>query len=420
MMIRQRCPAGPDRELDGLLDELAADVPGGPLAVGDPRIADFLVGFGRTLLEPALVRRHPELAPLGFFLRRAELDAQLARIAEPDVAGARLMRFPRGLVFHIPPANVDTIFVYAWALAALTGNRNVVRVSPRSGAAAELVLDRLGAALADAHPAVAATQKMITYDRDDRATAALSARCDLRVVWGGDHSVDAVRRAPLAPAARDLTFPDRASYAVVSAEGWLRAAPDERDRAVADLYNDSYWFDQAACASPRALYVVGTDADAAETRADLFARLEALLAARGEPLDPAMAVHKRVAAYGEAAVGRAARLDFRAGDTLAVLDLADPLDTPRGWLGAGAFPAATLASLADLAPMLGRRDQTLTHFGFAADELAAFATAVAGRGIDRIVPFGSALSFAPVWDGYDLPREFTRLTTVGRPAQARR
>ncbi|HSA53769.1 MAG TPA: acyl-CoA reductase [Yinghuangia sp.] len=420
MMIRQRFPAGPDRALPDLLDEMAADVPGGPLVVGDPRVVDFLTSFGRTLLEPALIRRHPELAPLGFFLRRAELDAQLARLTTADTGAFRTLRFPRGLVFHIPPANVDTIFVYAWALAALTGNRNIVRVSPRSGPAAEVILDRLTEALADAHPALAATQRMITYDRDDRATEALSAACDLRVVWGGDHTVAAVRRTPLPPAARDLAFPDRSSFAVVSAGAWLAADDEQREQVVLGLHNDSYWFDQAACASPRALFWVGDEAPATEARRDLFARLAQVIAERGGTPEPAMAVHKRVAAYGEAAGGRVTRVSFAADEALAVLDLADPLDAPRDWLGAGTFPTATVARLADLAPILRRRDQTLTHFGFTEAELAEFARGAGGRGIDRIVPIGAALSFAPIWDGYDLPREFTRLTTIAAPpARAR-
>ncbi|UGQ09788.1 hypothetical protein LO772_23145 [Yinghuangia sp. ASG 101] len=428
MIVRQRFPAGPDREVSDLLADMSGDVPDGPLTVGDPRVADFLAAFGRALLDPALIRRHPELAPLGFFLRRAELDAQLARLAASDAGadpgaetGARVLRFPRGLVFHIPPANVDTIFVYAWALAALTGNRNIVRVSPRSGAAAERVLDLLATALAEAHPALAATQRMITYDRDDRVTEALSAACDLRVVWGGDHSVAAVRRTPLPPAARDLVFPDRSSFAVLSAAAWLAADDIDRDQAALGLYNDSYWFDQAACASPRALYWVGDPALAAEARRDLFHRLAELIAARGGAPEPAMAVHKRVAAYGEAARGRVTRMAFAADEALAVLDLADPHDAPRDWLGAGTFPTATVARLTDLAPILRRRDQTLSHFGFTRAELAEFAHAAGGRGIDRIVPIGAALSFAPIWDGYDLPHEFTRLTTVtARTAQARR
>ena len=63
--------------------------------------------------------------------------------------------------------------------------------------------------------------------------------------------------------------------------------------------------------------------------------------------------------------------------------------------------------------MIERKDQTFSQFGFGQDELTAFATALGGRGIDRIVPFGAALSFATIWDGYDLLHEFTRLTTIG-------
>ena len=34
------------------------------------------------------------------------------------------------------------------------------------------------------------------------------------------------------------------------------------------------------------------------------------------------------------------------------------------------------------------------------------------RGIARIAPFGSALNLGAIGDGYDLPREFTRLATL--------
>jgi hypothetical protein len=50
----------------------------------------------------------------------------------------------------------------------------------------------------------------------------------------------------------------------------------------------------------------------------------------------------------------------------------------------------------------------MTVSGFAGDELARFVRAVNGRGIDRIVPFGEALTFGRFWDGYDLLQELTR------------
>ncbi|BCJ52663.1 hypothetical protein Asp14428_41380 [Actinoplanes sp. NBRC 14428] len=378
------------------------------LAVGDPRVVDFLSRFARRLLAPAVARRHPELGSLGYFLRPAELARATSRMRRDDDTYV----FPRGTVFHVPPANVDTIFVYSWALSALAGNHNVVRISSRSAGAAETVLETLNATLADADPVIGRTQRMVTYGRDDRLTAALSAWCDLRVIWGGDSAVEAIRRHPLRPSARDLTFPDRTSWAALSVPGWHAADPAARRAAVVGFSNDAYWFDQAACSSPRTVFLVGGGpAEAGTAREEFLTLLGGVVEQRGWVIDAAMAVEKRVNAYGLAATGAASALAFP-GNAVTALSLTGIDAAPRRWIGAGAFPFAHVSTLAELVPAMNRQDQTFSHFGFAPDDLRGFAAALGGRGVDRIVPFGSALTFSAIWDGYDLPREFTRLTTL--------
>ncbi|WP_116049070.1 acyl-CoA reductase [Amycolatopsis palatopharyngis] len=417
MSLTQRFPLGAPVEAGELVEQVHTGADGSRLRFGDERVVEFLTRFGRGLLAPAVARRFPELASLGFFLRKGEIARALSR---SDGAAATALRFPRGLVFHVPPANVDTIFVYSWALSALAGNSNVVRVSSRSAGAAEAVLEVLNAALGevseDAAEAIRGTQRMVTYDRSDEISATLSAACDLRVVWGGDASVRALRQYPLAPHARDLTFPDRSSFAVVSVPGWQQASEQERGRAAEGFYNDSYWFDQAACSSPRAVFWVG-DKDAAADAAEQFQELLAgVLTEKKHVTEPAMAVQKRVAAYGAAVDGSVERISF-AGPGLDVngvttLQLSSPAALPREWLGAGSFGYGTVEALADLAPIVRRKDQTVSQFGFTSVELTAFARELAGRGVDRIVPFGAALNFSPIWDGYDLLAEFSRLVTV--------
>jgi hypothetical protein len=410
-MIQQRFPAGGDIEAPVLLDELGVEPEGGRLIVGDPRVVDFLAAFAQRLLTPGSVRRFPELASLGFFLRRAEIKRRVDGLLG-DLTG---VRFPRGLVFHVPPANVDTIFVYSWALSALAGNRNVVRISPRAAGAAERALEALNEALAEAHPAVGQTQRMVTYGHDDAVTAALSAACDLRVIWGGDRSVTEVRRHPLAPRARDLTFPDRTSIAAISVRGWQEASEAARREAAQAFYNDAYWFDQAACASPRVLFWVGDEDAAVGAGEEFFALLRGVLDARAHVTEPSMAVQKRVSAYGAAADGlvRSIRL---LGNELAVLDLVEAEIIPSGWLGAGTFLQATVPGFDALAAAVGPKDQTCSYFGFGPHELGMLAAGLGARGIDRVVPFGSALSFSAVWDGYDLLAELTRLTVLEEPA----
>ncbi|WP_033292116.1 acyl-CoA reductase [Amycolatopsis jejuensis] len=409
--LEQRFPLGASVSVDALLAEVREEPPGGRLTVGDPRVVEFVTKFARKLLAPAMARRFPELTSLGFFLRKGELTKSLSTL---ETTGGAL-RFPRGLVFHVPPANVDTIFVYSWALSALAGNSNVVRVSSRSAGAAEAVLEALNAALDDVSPETAATihatQRMVTYDRSDEVSGALSLAADLRVIWGGDTSVAALRKYPLAPHARDLTFPDRSSFAVASVRGWQEATPEQRRTAAEGFYNDSYWFDQAACSSPRAVFWVG-DACGAQTAGAEFRQLLAeVLVAKQHVTEPAMAVQKRVSAYGAAVDGLVSSIRFD-GNALATLELADATVMPREWLGAGTFANAAVASLDELVPIVQRKDQTVSQFGFTREELTGFVTALAGRGVDRIVPFGSALTFAGVWDGYDLLAEFSRLVTV--------
>ncbi|MEV0515242.1 acyl-CoA reductase [Nonomuraea sp. NPDC050405] len=410
---------------EGAVDvgDLVRDVAGGPgLSVGDERVREFLVAVGRGLLRPAVARRHPELASLGFFLRPRELERAVGS------ASGEHVRVPRGLVFHVPPANVDTVFVYSWALSALMGNRNVVRLSARAGVVAEVILGVLHEALDGADPVVARTQRIVSYDRPRREgagarpwresagqapdpTAELSAACDLRVIWGGDRTVDEIRRHPLAPHARDLAFPDRSSFAVVRAAAWLAAEPATREAVADGFATDAYWFDQAACSSPGTVFWVGSPGECEAAR-DLFtACLAAAVARRGWTVDTAMAVEKRVAAYGLAADGVAGSVEFH-GNALAQVVLAAPDLAPRRWLGTGTFAHARLGTLGELAGVVRRKDQTMTHFGFGREELAALAGTLGGRGVDRMVPIGAALGFHRVWDGVDLPTEFTRLVTV--------
>jgi hypothetical protein len=378
------------------------------LTVGDPRVVDFLSKMARRLLAPSVARRHPELGSLGYFMRPAELTRAVARMQREDA-----FVFPRGNVFHVPPANVDTIFVYSWALSALAGNHNVVRISERSALAADTILEALNATLADSDPVIGRTQRMITYGRDDAVTAALSQWCDLRVIWGGDTAVDTIRKQPLRPSARDLTFPDRTSWAALSVAGWRAADPAARRQAVVGFSNDAYWFDQAACSSPRTVFLVGDESgpNRDDVRDEFLTLLLDVVDQRGWEVDAAMAVEKRVNAYGLAATGAITRMDFPANSVTSMSLSAVP-DAPRRWIGAGAFPFAQVGSLLDLVPAMNRQDQTFSHFGFTPAELRSFASALGGRGVDRIVPFGSALTFGSIWDGYDLPREFTRLTTL--------
>ena len=224
----------------------AEQVDAAPWLPFDPRVVDFLAELSAEVLRGPDTRRQEASAAFGFWCRRARLEALAARHASP------LPRLGRGLAFHLAPANVPALFAYTLAIGLLAGNANVVRLSSRRVegeapllAALRRVLER------PEHAAVRARTSLITYGRDDAVTADYCARCDARIVWGGDATVAAVRAMPMPPHAVELCFPDRWSLAVFSQRAFSALTPEERGALAHRFYNDTYQMDQNACSSPQ-------------------------------------------------------------------------------------------------------------------------------------------------------------------------
>lgn len=368
----------------------------------DDLIIDFCSDLSRQLSRGA--RGIPELQALAFWMRRAEL----VRLKESYAAlgSEHELLVPRGLVFHVPPANVDTIFLYSWLLSALVGNRNVVRVPSRVGPSAEIVLEVLADLLSDERYAqVAASTAFVSYGHEREITDALSAACDVRVIWGGDATIETIRQSPLGPQSSELTFADRLSFAVVNAGWYAQADETARDQAAERFFNDSYWFDQMGCSSPRIVYWIGDEVGLGPD--DFFARVDAVKRAKGYEVDTATALSKIAYSY-RSVLDLGAEQVHRLDNEMTVIDIPAPTSSEGDFSGAGTFLQVRCANLGDLLPVITRRDQTVSHLGFGTDDLHALAIALNGRGIDRFVPFGEALTFNRIWDGNDLLQSFSR------------
>ena len=256
-----------------------------PWAPFDPRAVDFLADLSAELRRDPATRRREAEAALAFWCRPAHLEELARRHAAP------LPRLGRGLVFHLAPANVPALFTYTLATGLLSGNANVVRLSSRraEGEAALLavlrrVLDR------PEHAAVRARTGLITYSRDSRITAAWCARCDARVVWGGDDTVAAVRAMPMPPHAVELCFPDRWSLAVLSRRAVSELDEDGMAELARRFYNDTYQMDQNACSSPQ--LVLWLEDGGEETCRSRWWEAVAAQAARRYPFGPFQTARK--------------------------------------------------------------------------------------------------------------------------------
>jgi hypothetical protein len=330
-------------------------------------------------------------------------------------------RAPRGLVFHLPPANVGTLFIYPLAASLLVGNLNIVRVSRnRPATQVALLCEVLREVLSEERFADLRDElAVVSYGHEPEPTVAISLAADMRLLWGGDQTIEHLRPVPLAPAAHELTFGDRFSFAVMRPDAVLDADGPTRRHLAHQLFNDAYWFDQLACSSPRVLVWVGEEGKVDAAREVLFAELAQVITDQGYRLQPGAAIAKLTFSYG-ALIDRPVQSIQQLGNELVVIRLKDLDNFDRTHPGAGLFFEARIDALSELLTFVVRKDQTLTTHGFTAEELTALARSLRGRGIDRIVGFGEALTFDSVWDGYDLLAELTRTITVSQLAGVRK
>lgn len=406
MTVEQVVPSAGPVELPEILKALKQPTAFEPFA-GD--VLNFCNDLSRNLFQDTEARRHPELQALAYWMRKSELLRM--RQEFEALAPAQTLRVPRGLVFHVPPANVDTIFIYSWLMAVITGNRNIIRLSPRVSPQTQVMCRVFNASLRNSGALLRRNTLMVRYGHEQEITAQISAAADVRMLWGGDATISTIRAIPLPPHATELTFPDRYSFAVMHAGHYLEADEARRRRLADDFFNDTFWFDQMACSSPRLVVWVGEAAEASAASAAFLELLKACIERKGYQPQAQTRLTRFTFACAAAIDEKATRYQDFEEVTILGTDSLEQLS--REHCGGGLLFQHRIATLEELIPFIQRRDQTMTYFGFDPVELKAFAAKVNGRGLDRVVPTGQALQFHRFWDGYDLLQELTRHVYIG-------
>jgi hypothetical protein len=252
----------------------------------------------------------------------------------------------------------------------------------------------------------------LSYDRDDSVTAFLSARCQIRVLWGGDESVRNIRAIPLNPLAIELPFADRYALAALDALKVATASEERHRKLISDFYNDCYWFDQLACSSPRLVVWVGDSESCDQAKRRFWPALEEFVEGKHSEYPEIVGINKLNALYAAAAHGSVDVISAPT-TTVARAHLTGVSDAYRELhCGGGMFFEYEAAELNDIAQMLEAKDQTICHYEFSQTQIRNLLTRLPQRAVDRIVPIGSGLQFNTTWDGIDLLDAFSRKIAI--------
>lgn len=372
-----------------------------PLPVYSGEALDFLTDLSKEVMALPEARAYPDLASAAFWCRRSNLERLKA-----SCPGAE-NRLGRGLAFHIAPSNIPINFAFSWFFALLAGNASIVRLPSRQypqtaafcGAVRRVLLR---------HPEIQTRTAFVRYPAGREATAAFSAQADVRLIWGGDATIAALRSCPVKPKCVDAVFADRYSICVLDGNAVL-ACEEKRLRHLAEgFYNDTYLMDQNACSSPQLiLWLHGSEA----AKSRFWNAVDEYAAARYD-LQGMLAVDKYTRLCQDAIerpeVERAVR---QGGNLLYRVELSRlPIEDRTGLRGKGGyFYEYNLSALNELCPLVDEKYQTVTVFGVPAEDVRQVVIQNRFRGIDRVVPVGSAMDIGIIWDGYDLVSVLSRI-----------
>lgn len=376
----------------------------------NPLLIDFCHHLSIDLMEHPEIKQFPDITALAFWLRKTHL-VQLQQNFN-DLQTENKLLHPRGLAFHIPPSNVDTMFFYSWVLSLLVGNANIVRIPSQQTASVRFLLDVVTKALDNTRfNAIKQLTYFISYGHEEEITALISQRAQARIIWGSNKTVEYLRKIPLSPNAKEIVFPDRYSFATIDAQTYLHSSSTKQSELIQSFYSDLTWFDQNACSSPRMIFWVGLSSNCKKASDDFYEKLHTLIQQRQYKIATNAALVKKTFLYHQALSFPKATIKTFSNE-LTIIELEQAVPQCREHCGLGLLYHVNVNNLLEIVPFITQQDQTMTHFGCSQESLFVFLDLIQGKGITRIVPIGDALLFDHVWDGYNLLLELSRFVSV--------
>ena len=364
----------------------------------------FLSDISKELLNSPFVREYPDVATFAFYCREANL--KVIKTSYPD--GIKLQT-GRGILFHIAPGNVPVNFAYSLLAGLLTGNINIVRVPSNTFEQVNIIVNEIKKVLTFKKYKSFFSNRLflVKYNRESNATAFFSKICDIRIIWGGDQTIDDIRKFPISPKSTEITFSDRYSIAIINADFYLKI--NDKSKVALDFYNDTFLFDQNACTSPQTIYWKGSIDEIKDAQDIFWKNLHLILAEKKYELQPISSVDKLTMFYTQAISYGDIEIEPRMSNLIwRIKNNSIHRDIDLYKCNSGYFNEVVISSLDEIRQVISRKYQTIGYLGFPKDELQIWIKNNKLLGVDRVVPLGRTMDFSLIWDGYDLVNILSR------------
>ena len=366
-------------------------------------ICNFLTDLSSDLKTDPFCKKYPDILTLSFWLRKQNIEK-----FKNDFS-SKQFRLGLGLLFHITPSNIATNFAYSLIFGLITGNSNLIKVPSKKFEQIEIICRSINKILKK-YKVLDGMINIIRYSDQNILTPYFSSLCDGRIIWGGDNTIEEVKKYPTKPRTLDLTFADRYSFCVLNQEKIAKLGEDNIKDLVKRFYNDTYLVDQNACSSPHLIVWYGQKKKGVKTK---FWKYLSQLVEKEYDITDYASIDKLTKLYSDIIDHKNLKNFINYKSNLHVINLKFLKENNHEMTGKwGFFYEYETSNLNSLSKLINKKYQTLTYFGLEKDFLSKFVVKNKLKGIDRIVPIGQSLNMNFFWDGYDINRILTRVIDV--------
>ena len=362
---------------------------------------NFLAALSREILKDKRSRNNIDVMSYAYWIRKASIESVTEKHLD------RKNRIGRGLAFHVAPSNVPVNFAVSMTSSLLAGNATIIRVSNKRFEQVDIICQAMNRILNSEHKNIRSHLCLLRYEHSEQITQELSNICDVRVIWGGNNTINTIRKAFLPPRAIEMAFADRHSLAIINSNVYLK---ENADDVAKGFYTDTYYTDQNACSSPRLVVWVG---DKVEEARRLFWEKLHILVNRDYEMRPIQAVDKftslSMLGMGHNGVNLVSKdnMVMRVEVESLYPELMDYKN------GGGYFFEYKAKSLDEVVPVLTKQCQTISVLGIKKQEILDLVYKYGVRGVDRVVDLGQTMGLEFIWDGFKMIETMSRFIYSG-------
>jgi len=378
-----------------------------PLEPFSKSIIDYLSLISKEIFKNKSAKKYSDLLSFAFFCREANLN-----LLEKQFKGHKISRLGKGIIFHITPSNVPMNFAYSLVAGLLAGNSNLLKLPSKEFDQINIFISIIKKLSKE--PNLSDVSKRVAFVKYDiihkEITDRFSLDCDIRVIWGGDKSIRAIRKSNLNFHGTEIIFPDKYSFCVIHANTFLKDI--NKDVLIKNFYNDTYLFDQNACTSPHLIIWIGKEKKIENAKSIFWDKLHALVKNKYDL--NAFSVFHKLTTFCDHSSKKKGIFLIPPKDNLIWRVKIEALDKSieNHRSNSGYFLEYDSLSLNEISNFTTKKFQTMSYYGFQLKELKSLVQTIRPKGIDRIVPVGRTMDFSLYWDGKDLINSFSRIIDI--------